>query len=514
MVPQEHDSSMPDSLGISRVQSAPTDPNNDSSIDENLNDDDLSSMGKTNVLDSSLLSSDLERESASRSGRGKRRKIKVLDDFILVRKLGQGSMATVFKAKQISFERTVALKLLHKHVADNPKLLERFNREALTMGQLDHPNIVQGYGVGEAEGFQYFAMEYIRGESLQTWLSRIDRIGVGDAIHITIACARALGYAHQQGIVHRDIKPDNVLITRDGKVKVADMGMVKVMEAMDEMSLTQTGHAVGTPWYMPLEQARNAKLTDGRSDIYALGCMLYCMLTGMPPFVGANIVEVIQAKTIGTFPTARSKNPEVPSKLDLIILKMTAKRPEDRYQTCEELVSNLESLNLANQELEFVSSNESSNSDMSAQAYLPTPLPSSEDTGIVENDEWYVRFKNDCGKTVLKKMRQGEITERVKAGELGPETKVSKHKESGYRTIATYSEFRSVALSLATKVNADRRTTAYRELYQQIDAQEETPEEPKDLSTNQIRHVILGVTVFLGILLVGGLIYLITLLFN
>ena len=219
----------------------------------------------------------------------------VLDDFRLVSQIGEGAMGVVYRGRQISLDRDVAVKVLFKHVARNQKLVDRFRREALVSGRLDHPNIVQGYGVGEDKGWHYFAMEFIDGESLQQWQGRLGKLSIGDALYITLACAHALQYAHASGVVHRDIKPANILINRQGQVKIADLGMVKEFD--EEMSLTQTGHGVGTPWYMPLEQARNAKDTDARSDIYALGCMLYCLLTGQPPFSGHTLVEVIEAKS-------------------------------------------------------------------------------------------------------------------------------------------------------------------------------------------------------------------------
>src|SRR5262249_19509005 len=140
--------------------------------------------------------------------------------------------------------------------------------EGLVMGRLDHPNLVSAFSIGDDQGWHYVAMEYVRGESLQTWIDRLGKLAIGDAIAIALKCADALNYAHGLGLVHRDIKPDNILITRDGEVKITDLSMVKMDD--EDMSLTQTGHAVGTPWYMPLEQARNAKETDGRCDIYAL----------------------------------------------------------------------------------------------------------------------------------------------------------------------------------------------------------------------------------------------------
>ena len=179
------------------------------------------------------------------------RKLSQLGDYLLLKKLGAGAMGTVYKARRLSTGESVALKVLYKHIADNPKLVERFYREARVSGVLDHPHIVRGFEVGESHGWQFFAMEYVPGESLQKWLNRLDKLSLPDSLHIVLACARALQQAHEKDLVHRDIKPDNILITRKGAIKVADFGMVKQLD--EDMSLTQTGHAVGTPWYMPLE---------------------------------------------------------------------------------------------------------------------------------------------------------------------------------------------------------------------------------------------------------------------
>ncbi len=244
--------------------------------------------------------------------------------------------------------------MLFPHIAESQKLVERLHREAEVMFSLDHPNIVQSFGVGEDDGWHFIAMEYVEGESLQKWINRIGKVSVGDALHVTLACARALEHAHAHGAIHRDIKPDNVLIDRTGKVKVTDLGMVKKLEEEEEKGLTMTGHAVGTPWYMPLEQAKNAKDADARCDIYSLGCMLYCMLTGQPPFTGQTIVEVIHAKENGTFPPARAVHEDVPERLDLIIAKMAHKLPKYRYASCAELIRDLEGLNLSGPRLDFV----------------------------------------------------------------------------------------------------------------------------------------------------------------
>jgi serine/threonine-protein kinase len=395
-----------------------------------------------------------------------------LGEFEIVKKIGEGAMGAVYLAKQASFRRDVALKVLFGHVANNPKLVERMYREGRAMAALDHPNIVQAYAVGEDQGCHYVAMEYVDGQNLQKWLARVGRLGVADAVRIVLVCARALAYAHQQGIVHRDIKPDNILVTATGDVKLADLGMVKTFD--DDMGLTQTGHAVGTPWYMPLEQARNAKETDGRSDIYALGCTLYCFLTGTPPFAAKTIIEVVKAKEVGTFPPARKTNHEVPERLDLIIAKMTAKLPQYRYQTCDELIKDLESLLVAGETLAF----------LTQDGPTPPPAaapksPSSVETQAVpgsdadyDPDVWYVRLKMPDGKSSVRKYSTAQLQKMLAEGTLDPKAKASHHAGAGYRALATYRELQGVALVKASRQAADRSTAQYRNLYKKIEEKE------------------------------------------
>lgn len=440
-------------------------------------------------------------DSTTQLSRGRKKKSVILGDFQLLKKVGQGAMATVYKAHQISFERTVALKLLHKHIAQNPKLVERFYREARAMGQLDHPNIVQGYGVGEIDGYQYFVMEYVSGDSLQNWLARLGKLSVSDAVYIMLTCCRAMEHAHEQGLVHRDLKPDNILITRKGQVKVADLGMVK--NADEDITLTQTGHAVGTPWYMPLEQARNAKEVDQRSDIYSLGCTLYCLLTGKPPFTGSSIVEVIQAKERGTFPPARQSNPEVPERLDLIILKMTGKRPEQRYQSCTPVIRDLEGLGLAGTDLSFLKPGRATpQTDPPVSPTQLTPYPVDQEAVTEEiRDEWYLRIRTPNNQYRIRKHTTAEILRLIAADQIPADTKASRQPDAGFRALATIKEFQQVALGWAARSGADRRTSHYQSLYKQM---EEKNWEKKDSAPSRpaldatFWHMVKMVALFAG----------------
>jgi serine/threonine-protein kinase len=399
----------------------------------------------------------------------------VFGDFRLLKKLGQGAMAMVYKAHQVSFDRTVALKILFKHIADNPRLVERFDREARLAGSLGHPNLVEGYAVGEDDGWHYLVMEYVNGRSLQAWLTRRGSLAVGDALHITLACARALAYAHDLDLVHRDIKPDNVLIGRRGQVKVADLGMVKVLD--EDMSMTQTGHAVGTPWYMPLEQARNAKDTDRRSDIYALGCMLYCMLTGRPPFAGANIVEVIEAKEVGTFPRARHSNAEVPERLDLIIAKMTAKLPRNRYASCAEVIRDLEALGLDYERLSFLPGARGRGRPRGRlvrkrkrEAVAPR-TPAEPSPADIASEIWLVRYETPAG-PALRKLTRGQLLKLVQDKDFDPRATARPMSEPHFRAVAAYPEFAPYVLGRAPRQGLDAHSGRYRDIYKKIEAEE------------------------------------------
>jgi serine/threonine-protein kinase len=424
---------------------------------------------------------------SSQTGSGSGKSQVLLGDYRLVKKIGAGAMGAVYKARQVGTDRKVALKVLFQHVAAVGKLVERFKREAKVTTALNHPNIVRGYAVGFDHGFHYFAMEYVSGQSLQKWLSQLGKLSLGDSLLLVLSCAKALQHAHEHDVVHRDIKPDNILITRDGIAKVADLGMVKTLD--EDLSLTQTGHAVGTPWYMPLEQAKNAKETDGRCDIYALGCVFYACLTGQPPFIGKTLVEVIQAKERGSIKPARECNREVTQRVDDILVKMTAKLPRYRYQSCAELIKDLESLGLANKKLQFLQTDPASSQRLGADQATPgsdvqdnvtrTPLPAKTKTLI--EDVWYIRYQRADGKTVQQKLTTPQVMRLLAQPTFDPaEAEASRSPTEGYRALATYKEFAGAALGRSSKSHADNQVVRQRKLINKIVEQERQRAEPKE----------------------------------
>lgn len=259
-------------------------------------------------------------------------KATVLGGYRLLRKLGEGGMGAVYQAEHVETGKPAAVKVMSQSLTNNPAFLHRFRREQEVMAKLDHPNVLRWYAAGESDGTQYLVMELVDGGTLHSWRKKLGSFSVGDALHVVIRTAYGLMHAHNHQLVHRDVKPDNVLLTRDGEIKVADLGLAKAVH--DEVSVTRTGTGAGTPLYMGPEQFRDAKNVDHRTDIYALGCMLYVFLTGQQPFAGETYVEMFKAKMKGTFTPAGKLNPAVPPQLDRILDKMMAATPELRYGSC------------------------------------------------------------------------------------------------------------------------------------------------------------------------------------
>ncbi len=262
--------------------------------------------------------------------------------YELQRKLGEGGMGAVYLARQKSMDRLVALKILRRNLARNTDFVARFVREARLAGKLDHENIVRALDVGESGDYHYLAMEFVDGCNLSALLRERGALPEKEALGLALQVARALEYADSRRIIHRDIKPDNVLLTGDGIAKLTDLGLAKQTGA--ETHITQTGVMVGTPHYVSPEQARGEQDVDIRGDIYSLGATLYRLVTGKTPFEGSTAAVVMTKHLTEEPPPPREINPDVSHKTSRIIYKAMAKNRDVRYQTPAELIADIESV--------------------------------------------------------------------------------------------------------------------------------------------------------------------------
>lgn len=262
-----------------------------------------------------------------------------LSNYKVIEKLGSGGMATVYKAHELSLNRVVALKVLSSRLSQDEEYIKRFHREAQAAAKLNHPNIVQVYAIGEDQGIHYFAMEYIKGKSLADIKKEKNVIPATEAIAIIKPVAEALGEAHSAGLIHRDVKPSNIMMDPSGRPKVTDFGIAFVTEA--KTKLTQDGSIIGTPEYLSPEQCEGKKV-DGRSDIYSLGVTLYEILSGQTPYQADTPVGMLMKIIKGSFPPLNEVNPAVPESVVNVVQKMMETDPQKRYADTGELIRALE----------------------------------------------------------------------------------------------------------------------------------------------------------------------------
>jgi len=266
---------------------------------------------------------------------------KTLGDYKIVRKLGEGGMGAVYEAWQQKLDRSVALKVLSRGLADDEKYIVRFRREARSAARLTHHNIVQIYDVGEQEGIHFFSMEFVQGETLLDRLKKKKVLDPEEAGEYVLQAARGLEYAHRMNIIHRDIKPENLMINTEGIVKIADLGLAKKLSG-EEQAMTMAGVAMGTPYYIAPEQASDAASADHRADIYSLGCTFYQFLTGRLPFDGQSSFEIMTKHTSEPVVPPKSINADIPDAFSALIMKMMEKDPRRRPQSLKEVISEIE----------------------------------------------------------------------------------------------------------------------------------------------------------------------------
>jgi serine/threonine-protein kinase len=260
------------------------------------------------------------------------------DRYRLEARIGTGGMSTVYRALDETLERQVAIKLMNREIASDSDQLERFRREARAVAQLSHPHIVGVIDAGEDHGRPYIVFEYVEGETLKERIRRLGELPISEAVAYAIEIARALGAAHARHIVHRDVKPQNVLIDEEGSAKVTDFGIARTL---DEDGLTQDGRVLGTTDYVSPEQALGHSVS-GQSDLYSLGVVLYEMLTGEVPFRGENQVAVAMKHVREEIPDVRELRPEASASLAAVLDRATAKELRERYRSDEELIADLE----------------------------------------------------------------------------------------------------------------------------------------------------------------------------
>ncbi len=291
----------------------------------------------------------------------------LIDKYLILDLLDAGGMGMVFKAIHRPMNRTVAIKMIAQHLLASPEQVKRFQREVRVAATLEHPNIVRSYDADRARGVHFLVMEYVRGDNLATIVRRQGPMSVEQAVDCIRQAAKGLRYAQKQGVIHRDIKPGNLMLNDEELVKVLDLGLANIdasfrlaqqssltgdqdrptTQSMAGSELTSAGAVLGTVSFMAPEQSLDARKADTRADIYSLGCTLYYLLIGEAPYKGDTIFQVFMEHREGEIPTLRDKRPDVPGKVEAVCQKMLAKAPEDRYQSMGELLAGIEDCDIA-----------------------------------------------------------------------------------------------------------------------------------------------------------------------
>lgn len=359
-----------------------------------------------------------------------------LGDYEILSKIAEGGMGAVYKARHRVSGAVVAIKVIAKDTAKNPVLLQRFKQEFDAARLIDHPNVVKALEY-HAQPHPYIVMEYVDGESVGQRLQRQGAFEEREAIRLIAQVCEGLQRAHKQGLVHRDVKPDNILITRDGHAKLTDLGLVKDVEA--DLNLTRTGRGLGTPHYMAPEQFRNAKNVDVRSDIYSLGATLYAMVTGVVPFENTNPLDCWMRKIRNEFPSPRELNPKISERVDWAIRRAMSAEPERRPASCREFLE-----------------------DLTGQSRAPASRAglSGKLAAAAAADLWYMVYKDEQGVPHTVKGTTEGIRRALHDRLLGDPARifVSRQKSGPFTPLANVTEFRDLVVNPAPLEDAARRS--------------------------------------------------------
>ncbi len=343
-------------------------------------------------------------------------------NYDLLEKIAEGGMGAIYRGRDRRSGSVVAVKIMPAHMAANPVLLKRFEQEFRAASRLDHPNIVRALDYGDSGTSPFLVLEYVEGESLGQKLEREGRMPESEAIRIIAQVAQGLHRAHKQNLIHRDVKPDNILIRNDGVAKLADLGLVK--EADTDLNLTRTGRGLGTPHFMAPEQFRNAKGADIRCDVYSLGATLYMMVTGELPFKSSGPLDAWMKKIQNDLREPRVLVPGLSERVNWAILRAMSADPEQRPRSCREFIE-----------------------DLTGHSTKRAPAlggPSSQDL-------WYLIYRDDEGQTHTVKGTTVAIRRSLKDGLLGDASNVraSRAKAGPFEPLRDYPEFRDLIVAAA-----------------------------------------------------------------
>lgn len=371
-----------------------------------------------------------------------------LNRFHILRSIGRGGMGSVFLAYDSVDHRRVAIKFLDDNLAKERLHVDRFNREARIGASFDHQHIVRTlmFGRDQVSGRHAMVLEYVEGPSCQYILDRDGKLSADDAALIIYHVAQALACMHEHRIIHRDVKPDNILLSSDGLAKLSDFGLAKQRGGPDDLTAVSGG--LGTSWYMPFEQAKNAEFADERSDIFSLGATFYHLLTGSVPFPGENHAEIVARKQADRFEPVSRANKSLPPALDPILRKMLVLDPRQRYATMKELIADLERSNLLNgyrtsvaigpEDRPMVRANHSG----ATFPELPT-VGVSVDTPL-DDSPWHLRFHDDAGKAFTRLATTRQIVAGLGAGLWPGGVEAARSERRQFRPVADYPEFHAI----------------------------------------------------------------------
>jgi serine/threonine protein kinase len=356
-------------------------------------------------------------------------------NYDLIEKVAEGGMGTVYRGRHRETGQIVAVKVVAPHLVGNQVLLKRFEQEYNAARQLDHPNIVRALEFDNTSSTPYMVMEFVEGESLGQKLERDGKLPEAEAKRLIIQVAQGLYKAHRARLIHRDVKPDNILITRDGQAKLADLGLVKEVEA--DLNLTRTGRGLGTPNFMAPEQFRNAKNADQRCDIYSLGATLYMMVTGEVPFKSQGPLDSYMKKIENDLPAPRDIVPELSERMDWAIQRAMSADPETRPASCREFVE-----------------------DLTGRSTRKVSVQEKADSGLQEI--WYLVYEDDEGITHTVKGTIPRIRRSLKEGLLGDASNVRacRTKDGDFEPLRSFPEFRDLIIAPAALVASSAGPTA------------------------------------------------------